>query len=192
MTVTTSTTGDCGFDGSTSDDPSSRGGWITQWTEFLFWPWRELLAAMRSASQLISTAARSTAPTGEVAARLDAVQSQLAGRLEQAEILCRRELDAVRAATAALQQRVAVLEAQSREDAPQQDDEPDVARLPVHSPDAFRQVLSRAGEVAAQRGLKTGADSETIVTDRGPDMHAEADSPALRSRKTPRSPRRQA
>jgi hypothetical protein len=193
MTVTTSATGDYGFDGSTSDDPSSRGGWITQWTESLFWPWRELAAVMRSvASQLISTAARSTPPTEEVAARLDAVQSQLTGRLEQAEILCRRELDAVRAATAALQRRVAALEAQPREDAPQQDDEPDVPRLPVHSPDAFRQALSRAGEVAAQRGLKTGADSATIVSNRGPEMHAEADSSAQRSPKAPRSRRRRA
>ena len=193
MTATPSTTGDHGFDGPTSDEPSAHGGWITQWTESLFWPWRELPAVMRSvASQLISMAGRSAPPTEEVAARLDAVQSQLTGRLEEAEILWRRELDAVRAATAALQRRVAALEAQPREDAPQEDAETDVPRLPVRSSDAFRDVLTRAGEVAAQRGLTTGTDSATLVSDRGPEMHAEADSPAQRSRKAPRSRGRRA
>jgi hypothetical protein len=193
MTVTASTTGDHGFDGSTSDDPSPRGGWITRWTESLFWPWRELPAVMRSvATQLISTTARSAAPTDEVVARLDAVQSHLTERLEQAEILCRRELDAVRATTAALQRRVAALEAHARDNAPPEDDEPDVPRLPVHSPDAFRQVLSRAGAVAAQQGLTTSTDSATVVSDRGPEMHAEADAPAPRSRKAPRSRRHRA
>ena len=188
MTATPSTTGDHGFDGPTSDDPSADGGWITQWTESLFRPWRELPAVMRSvASQLISMAGRSAPPTEEVAARLDAVQSQLTARLEQAEILWRQELDAIRAATGTLQRRVAALEAQPREEAPQEDDETDVPRLPVHSPDAFRQVLSRAGEVAAQRGLTTGTDSATVVSDRGPEMHAEADPPAQRSQKAPRS-----
>jgi hypothetical protein len=148
---------------------------------------------MRSvASQLISTTAGSAHPTEEVAARLDAVQSQLTRRLEQAEIRCRRELDAVRTTTAALQRRIAALETRPREDAPQEEDEPDVPRLPVHSPDAFRQALSRAGEVAAQRGLKTSADAATIVGDRGPEMHAAADSPPQRARKAPRSPRRRA
>ena len=189
MTVTPSTTGDQGFDGPTSDDPSARGGWITQWTDLLFWPWRELPAVMRSvASQLISMAERSAPPTDEVAARLDAVQSQLSGRLEQTEILC-RELDAVRAATAALQRRVAALEAQPREDAPREDDETDVPRLPVRASDAFSQVLARAGEVAAQRGLTTGTGSATVVSDHGPETHAEADSPARPSRKAPRSRR---
>jgi hypothetical protein len=133
-------------------------------------------------------AERSVPPTDEVAARLDAVQSQLTGRLEQTEILC-RELDAVRAATAALQRRVAALEAQPREDAPREDDETDVPRLPVRAPDAFREVLSRAGEVAAQRGLTKGTGSATVVGDRGPEMHAESDSPARPSRKAPRSRR---
>ena len=193
MTATPSTTGDHGFDEPTSDDPSARGGWITQWTESLFWPWRELPAVMRLvASQLISMAGRSAPPAEEVAVRLDAVQSELAGRLEQAEILYRRELDAVRAATAALQRRVAALEAQSREEAPQEDDVTDVPRLPVHSSDAFRQVLSRAGEVAAQRGLTRGTDSATVVSDRGPEMHEEADALARRSQKAPRSRGRRA
>ena len=189
MTAIPSTTGDHGCDGPTSDDPSARGGWITQWTDLLFWPWRELPAVVRSvASQLISMAERSAPPTDEVAARLDAVQSQLTGRLEQTEILC-RELDAVRAATAALQRRVAALEAQPREDAPRGDDETDVPRLPVRASDAFSQVLARAGEVAAQRGLTTGTGSATVVSDRVPEMHAEADSPARPSRKAPRSRR---
>jgi hypothetical protein len=191
MTATPSTTGDHGFDGPTSDDPSADGGWITQWTESLFWPWRELPAVMRSvASRLISVAGRSAPPTEEVAARLDAVQSQLTARLEQAEILWRQELDAIRAATETLQLRVAALEAQPR--APQEDDETDVPRLPVRSPDAFRQVLSRAGEVAAQRGLTKGTDSATVVSDYGPEMHAEPDPPAQRSQKAPRSRGRRA
>jgi len=190
MTATPSTTGDHGLDAPTSEDPSARGGWITQ---SLFWPWRELPAVMRSvASQLISMAGRSAPLTEEVAARLDAVQSQLTGRLEQAEIRCRRELDAVRAATAALQRRVAALEARPREDAPQEDNGTDVPRLPVHSPDAFRQVLSRAGEVAARRGLTTGTDSATVVSDRGPEKHAEADCAAQPSQKAPRSRGRRA
>jgi hypothetical protein len=173
-------------------DPSPRGGWIARWTESLFWPWPELPALVQSvASQLISTTARSATPTEAMAAQLDAVQSQLTG-LEQAEILCRRELEAVRATTAKLQRRVAALEGQAREDAPREDDQPDVPRLPVHPPDAFRQVLSRAGEVAAQRGLKTSTDPATVVSDRGLEMHAEADTPARRSPKAPRSRRRRA
>ena len=189
MTVTPSTTGHQGSDRPTSDDPSARGGWIAQWTELLFWPWRELPAVMRSvASQLISMVERSAPPTDEVVARLDTVQSQLSGRLEQTEILC-RELDAVRAATAALQRRVEALEAQPREDAPREDDETDVPRLPVRASDAFSQVLARAGEVAAQRGLTTGTGSATVVSDRGTEMHAEVDSPARPSRKAPRSRR---
>ena len=189
MTATPSTTGDHGFDGPTSDEPSAHGGWITQWTELLFWPWRELPAVMRSvASQLISMAERSAPPTDEVAVRLDAVQSQLSGRLEQTEILC-RELDAVRASTAALQRRVAALEAQPREDAPREDHETDVPRLPVRASDAFSKVLARAGEVAAQRGLTTGTGFVPVVGDRGPEMHAEAGSPARPSRKAPRNRR---
>jgi hypothetical protein len=62
----------------------------------------------------------------------------------------------------------------------------------VQSPDAFRQVLSRAREVAAQQGLNTSNDSATVLSDRGPEMHAEAGSPAQRPRKAPRSRRRRA
>jgi hypothetical protein len=170
---------------STTDEPSTPGGWLGQWTDLLFWPWRELPAVMRAARQLISTGERSAPPSDEVAARLDAVQSQLAGRLEQTELLC-RELDAVRAATAALQRRVDALEAQSREE----DDAPDVPRLPMRASDAFSQALARAGAVAAQRGLTTGAGSATLVRDHGPEMHAEADPPGRPSRKAPRNPRK--
>ena len=188
MTASPSTTGDHSVDGPTSDDRSARGGWITQWLESLFWPWRELPAVMRSvAGQLISMAGRSAPPREEVAPRVDAVQSQLTGRLEQTEIRYRRELDAVRVATAALERRVAALEAQPQEDAPQEDDATDVPRLQVRSPDAFRKVLSRAGKVAAQRGLTTGPDSATVVSDRSPEMHAEAGSPAQPSQKAPRT-----
>jgi hypothetical protein len=191
MTATPST-GDHGFDGPTSDDPAARGGSFTQWTDLLFWPWRELPAVVQSvAGRLISMAERSAPPTDDVAARLDAVQSQLIGRLEQTESLC-RELDAVRAATAALQRRVAALEAQPREDAPREDDETDVPRLAVRSSNALRQVLARAGAVAAQRGLTTNAGSATVVGDPGKEKHAEADAPPRPSRKAPRGPGRRA
>jgi hypothetical protein len=187
MTATPSTTDDQGSDGRTSDGPPARGGWITRWTDLLFWPWRELPAVMRSvAGQLISMTERSALPTDAAAARLDAVQSQLTGRLEQTESLCRRELDAVRAATAALERRLAALEAQPPEDAPREDDETDVPRLPMRSADAFREVLSRAGEVAAQRGLTRNSGSATVVSDRGPETHAETGAPARSSRKAPR------
>jgi hypothetical protein len=192
MTATFSTTDDEGLDGRTSSDPSARAGWIPQWTDLLFWPWRELPAVVRSvASQLISMAERSALPTDAVAARCDAVQSQLTDRLEQTESLCRRELDAFRAATAALERRVAALEAQSPEDAPR-DDETEVPRLPMRSADAFREVLSRAGEMAAQRGLTRSSGSATVVGDRGPEMHAEAGAPARPSRKAPRGRGRRA
>ena len=190
MTAISSTTGDDDVDRPTSDDPSARGGWITQWIGSLFWPWRELSAAMRSvASQLISMAGRSAPAMEEEVARLDAV---LTGRFEQAEIRYRRELDVVRVTTAALERRVAALEAQPREDSPPGDDDTDVPRLPVHSPDAFRKVLSRAGEVAARRGLKTGTHHATVVSDRSPEMHAEADVPARPSQKARRSRGRRA
>jgi hypothetical protein len=193
MTATRSTTDDQGgVDGRTSDEPSARGGWITQWTDLLFWPWRELPAVVRSvASQLISMTERPALPTDAVSARLDAVQSQLTGSLEQTESLYRRELDAFRAATAALERRVAALEAQSLEDDPR-DDETDVPRLPMRSADAFREVLARAGEVAAQRGLTKSSGSATVAGDRGPEMHAEAGAPARPSRKAPRGRGRRA
>jgi hypothetical protein len=188
MTAPPSTTDDHGFDGRTSDDPSARGGWITEWTDLLFWPWRELPAVMRSvAGRLISMTERSATPTDAVAGRLDAVQSHLTGRLEQTESVCRRELDAVLAATAALERRIAALEAHPRGDVPREDDETDVPRLPIRSADAFREVLSRAGEVAAQRGLTRNGGSATVVSDRNPELHAEADAPARPSRKAPRS-----
>ena len=190
MTAISSTTGDHDVDGPTSDDPSARGGWITQWIGSLFWPWRELSAAMRSvASQLISMAGRSAPPMEEEVARLAAV---LTGRFEQAEIRYRRELDAVRVATAALERRVAALEAEPSEDAPQGNDETDPPRLQVHSPAAFRDVLSRAGEVATRRGLKTGTHHATVVSDRSPEMHEEADAPARPSQKPRRSRGRRA
>jgi hypothetical protein len=188
MTATPSTTGDHRFDGPTSDDPSAGGGWITQWTELLLSPLRELPAVVRSvAGQLLAITERSAPPTDVVASRLDAVQSQLTGRLEETEVCWRRELDALRAATAALQQRVAALEAQSREEAPGKDDEIDVPRLPMRSADPFSQVLARAGDMAAQRGLTKGTGAATGVGDRGPEMHPEADSPARPSGKAPRS-----
>jgi hypothetical protein len=143
---------------------------------------------MRSvAGRLISMADRSAPPTDPVVARLDAVQSQLTWRLEQTESLYRRELDAARAATAALERRVAMLEAQPREDAPREDDEPDVPRLPMRSADPFRDVLSRAGEMAAQRGLTRNGGSATVVGDRNPEIQSEADAPERPSRKAPRS-----
>ena len=181
---------DEGTDGQTSDHSSARGSWITQWIELLFWPWRELPAVMRSVGgQLIAMAGRSVPE--EVAARIDAIEVQMTGWLEQTEIHYRRELDDVRVATAALERRVAALEAQARQDAPENDGT-DVPRLPVLSPDAFRKVLSRAGEVAARRGLTTGAASATVLSDRGVEMHANADGPAQPPQKTPRSRGRRA
>jgi hypothetical protein len=171
---------------STTDDPSARRGWVAQWTDLLFWPWRELPAVVRSvASQLISMPERSAPPPDAVASRLDAVASQLTGHLEQTESLFRRELDAVRAATSALERRLAALEAHPLEDAAE-DDETDVPRLPMRSADAFSAVLSRAGELAAQRGLTRNSGPATVVSDRGPETHAEADAPARPSRKAPR------
>jgi hypothetical protein len=164
MTATRSTTDDQGPDGRASNDPSALGGWVTQWTDLLFWPWRELPAVVRSlASQLISMAERPALPTDPVAARLDAFHD----------------------AIAVLERRVAALEAQTLEDDPR-DDATEVPRLPMRSADAFREVLSRAGEVAAQRGLTRSSGSATVVSDRGPEMHAEAGAPARPSRKAPR------
>jgi hypothetical protein len=143
------------------------------------------------ASQLISMTDRSALPTDAVAARLDADQSELTDRLEQTESLCRRELDSFRAATAALERRIAALEAQSLEDDPR-DDETDVPRLPMRSADAFREVLARAGELAAQRGLTRNGGSATVAGDRGPEVHVEAGAPARPSRKAPRGRGRRA
>lgn len=166
-----------------SDDPSAPGGW----TDLVLRTWRELPAAIRSvADQLISMTGRSAPATDEVAARLDAIESQLDEHLGHAEILGRRELDAIRATTAALERRVAALEAHLRDDAAPDDDASRVPRLPMASPDAFRQVLARAGEVAVQRGLTTGTVAATVAGDRNPEIHAEASAPAERSRKTPR------
>ena len=173
----------------TADDPAPRDGWMVRWTESLAWPGWELPVVMRSvASQLISMTARFAAPAEELGARLDAVQSQVARRLAQAEIL-RQDLDAVRASMAALEHRVAALEVRVREDVAQDDDAPEVPRLSLPSRDAFREVLARAGELAAQRGLKTGADSATIVDDHGLETHAEATPPARRARNQSAKPR---
>jgi hypothetical protein len=180
-------------DGPTPDDPSARGGWIAQWTDLFFWPWRELPGVMRSvANRLISIAEPAAPPTDEVAARLDAVHSQLAGRLEETESHYRRELDAVRAANAALQRRVAALEAQAPEGSPREDDETDVPRRRMRSADAFREVLSRAGEMAAQRGLTKNSGSAAVVGDRGPEIQAETKTAARPSRKSPRDRDRRA
>ena len=165
---------------------------MVRWTESLAWPAWELPDVMRSvASQLMSMTARFAAPAEELGVRLDAVQSQVARRLAQAEIL-RQDLDAVVATTAALEQRLAALEVLVRDDATQEDDSPDVPRLSLPSRDAFREVLARAGELAAQRGLKAGTDSAPMVDDRGLEKHAEAASPVRRARKAPRKPRRRA
>jgi hypothetical protein len=138
-------------DTSMSDESAAAG-----WMELLWRPWGELSSAVRS---VVAT----LLPTTDVAASGDALEDDVLGRLAQAEASLRRELDAVRATVAACERRLLALEAQAGEGVPSPDDVP---RVSPRSSRAMTAALSRAGELAAERGLTNGTDAAIVFGDR--------------------------
>jgi hypothetical protein len=159
---------------------------MERWTEVLVSPWREIPVVMRSvAQQLLSTTVPMDGLTGDLAARVVALEAQVADRLAQAETTLQRELDAVRVMTETIERRLAALESAVRDGVALGEDA-DGLRPSGRSSEAFRDALTRAGELAAQRGLTRTAESAIVFGERGGKTPAESTRPAPRSRKTPR------